>query len=99
MIVLLFYYSGHGSYTDDRSGDETDGQDETIVLSNGIENHFYLDDNLNKHFNSIGARKLIVFDSCHSGTAFKAFGDKPKPKSISSKLSGTEIKSKSFYSH
>ena len=93
---FAFYYSGHGSYTDDRSGDETDGQDETIVLSNGIENRFYSDDSLNKHFNNIGAKKLIVFDSCHSGTAFKAFGDKPKPKSISSKLSGTEIKSKAF---
>jgi hypothetical protein len=93
---FAFYYSGHGSHTDDSSGDETDGQDETLVLSNGVENRFYLDDNLNRHFNSIGAKKLIIFDSCHSGTAFKAFGDKPKPKSISSKLSGTEIKSKSF---
>jgi hypothetical protein len=93
---FAFYYSGHGSYTDDRSGDETDGQDETLVLSDGVSNRFYLDDNLNRHFNSIGAKKLIVFDSCHSGTAFKAFGDKPKPKSISSKLSGTEIKSKAF---
>jgi hypothetical protein len=94
---FAFYYSGHGSQTEDESGDEIkDKKDETLVLSNGIENRFYLDDNLNKHFNSIGAKKLIVFDSCHSGTAFKAFGDKPKPKSISSKLSGTEIKSKAF---
>ncbi len=94
--VFAFYYSGHGSYTDDKDGDESDGQDEIIILSNGSENRFYLDDNLNKHFNSIGAKKLIIFDSCHSGTAFKAFGDKPKPKSIEPKLSGTEIKSKSF---
>jgi len=71
--AFAFYYSGHGSYTDDESGDESDGQDETLVLSNGVENRFYLDDNLNRHFNSIGAKKIIVFDSCHSGTAFKGY--------------------------
>jgi len=94
--AFAFYYSGHGSHSDDKSGDESDGQDESIVLSDGVKNHFYIDDNLNKHFNSIGAKKLIVFDSCHSGTAFKAFGDKPRPKSIEPKLSGSEIKSKAF---
>ncbi len=94
--AFAFYYSGHGSHIDDKSGDESDGQDETIVLSDGATNSFYLDDNLNRHFNSIVAKKLIVFDSCHSGTAFKAFGDKPRAKSIEPKLSGIEIKSKGF---
>jgi hypothetical protein len=94
--IFAFYYSGHGSQIDDNSGDEIeDKKDETIVLSDGKNNYFYIDDNLNKHFNSIRAKKFIVFDSCHSGTAFKAF-DNVKSKTISSKLSGTEIKSKAF---
>ena len=29
--VLFFYFSGHGSYTYDRNGDETDGRDEMLV--------------------------------------------------------------------
>jgi len=94
--AFAFYYSGHGSFTKDKNGDEIDGKDETIVLSDGNRNYFYIDDNLNRNFNNIQAKKLIIFDSCHSGTAFKAFGEKPRPKSISANASGTEIQSKGF---
>jgi hypothetical protein len=31
--LVIFYYSGHGSYTSDLNGDEEDGLDETIVPS------------------------------------------------------------------
>ncbi|NEW60525.1 caspase family protein, partial [Sulfurovum sp. bin170] len=80
---FVFYYSGHGYHIKDKNGDESDGEDETLVLSDGKSNDLFLDDALYGYLNNIPAKKLIVLDSCHSGTAFKAFGDKPKPKSLS----------------
>jgi len=67
--VFILYFSGHGSYTVDRSGDELDDdRDELIVLSDGSRNLFILDDNIEKIVDKIEARKLIIFDSCYSGT-------------------------------
>jgi len=80
--IFLFFYSGHGSYTDDLNGDEADGRDETIVLSDGSENMHFLDDDLYYYFSHIKAKKLIMFDSCHSGTAYKSLNNKFLPKSI-----------------
>ena len=86
---FIFYYSGHGSTTKDISGDEADGQDESIVLSDGRRNKYFLDDSMNGYLNDISAKKLVLFDSCHSGTAFKKFGKKHMPKSMDSdKLDG-----------
>jgi len=67
--TFALYYTGHGSYVTDKNGDEDDGRDEALVLSNGVENIPYIDDNLNFRLNAIKAKKLIIFDSCHSGTA------------------------------
>jgi len=93
---FIFYYSGHGYHTKDISGDEADGEDEALVLSDGLQNKLFLDDALFGYLNAINAKKMVVLDSCHSGTAFKAFGDKPKPKSITdSEVSGI-MKTKSF---
>jgi len=93
---FIFYYSGHGYHTKDISGDEADGEDEALVLSDGVQNKLFLDDALFGYLNAINAKKMVVLDSCHSGTAFKAFGDKPKPKSITdSEVSGI-MKTKSF---
>jgi len=94
--AFALYYSGHGSYRDDDSGDEKDGRDETIVLSDGVINKHYIDDDIYSHLNKIRAKKLVIFDSCHSGTAFKIFGDKPKPKSISPQLVSGAVKTKVF---
>ena len=52
-----------------QNGDEEDGQDESIVLSNGNMDYHYLDDELNYRLNKIKAKKMFLFDSCHSGTA------------------------------
>jgi hypothetical protein len=84
---FVFYFTGHGSQTKDVNGDEkdNDGKDETIVLSDGKVNKDFLDDELYSYFNEIKARKLLIFDSCHSATAFKRIGDKPLPKAVSSK--------------
>ena len=88
---FVFYYSGHGSHTNDTNGDEDDGQDETIVLSDGSENMHFLDDDLYYYFSHIKAKKLILFDSCHSGTAFKDPSNKFVSKGIFSNLVGKII--------
>jgi len=68
--TFALYYSGHGSFVADKNGDEVDDhKDEVLVLSDGVRNIPFIDDNLNYYLNSIKARKLIIFDSCHSGTA------------------------------
>jgi hypothetical protein len=68
--ILFFYFSGHGSYTFDRNGDETDGRDEMIVSSDlqGV-----LDDELKSILSNHMKREVTIvglFDSCHSGTMF-----------------------------
>ena len=66
------------------------------MLSDGQQDKLFIDDALFGYLNAIKAKKLVMFDSCHSGTAFKAFGDRPKPKSITdSQVSGV-IKTKAF---
>jgi len=80
---FAFYYSGHGSFKPDKNGDEEDGKDETLVLSDGVINKHLPDDLLYEKFNSIKAKKMIFIDSCHSGTAFRSLNSKVKPKSIS----------------
>jgi hypothetical protein len=80
---FAFYYSGHGSHKADENGDESDGQDETLVLSDGNENTHLIDDILFAKFNGIKAKKMIFFDSCHSGTVFRSLNGKSQPKTIS----------------
>lgn len=80
---FTFYYSGHGSHKVDENGDEEDNQDETLVLSDGEENTHLIDDILFAKFNAIKAKKMIFFDSCHSGTVFRALGKKVQSKTIS----------------
>lgn len=66
--VLFFYYSGHGSYTYDRNGDETDGRDEMLVSS---DLQAVLDDELKSILQNHLSREITIigmFDSCHSGT-------------------------------
>ena len=84
---FIFYFSGHGSTTKDLNGDEKDEngddkQDEVLVLSNGKWDERFLDDELNELLNNIKARKLIILDACHSGTAFKKFDNSMMSKSI-----------------
>lgn len=93
---FIFYYTGHGFHVKDVSRDEVDGEDETLVLSDGLENRLFLDDALFGYLNAIKAKKMILLDSCHSGTAFKAFGKKPKPKTITASQVSSVMKTKSF---
>jgi len=71
--IFIIYYSGHGTSIVDRNGDESDGRDEALVLSNSKTNQYLIDDTFNLYLNRIRARKLIIIDSCHSGTIYKSF--------------------------
>jgi hypothetical protein len=71
---VIIYYSGHGSHVPDRSGDESDGQDETFVPHDfgrrgEIAEDMVLDDEIGKALASLPGREVILIaDSCHSGT-------------------------------
>jgi len=83
--TFIFYYTGHGSSVKDTNRDEADGNDETIVLSDGRKHIHFLDDDLDFYFSRIKAKKLIIMDSCHSGTANKGIsGDKIRAKVLPS---------------
>jgi metacaspase-1 len=66
---LLFYFSGHGGQQPDVSGDESDGQDETLVAYD----REVIDDELNEVWPafSAGSRILMFSDSCNSGTNYR----------------------------
>jgi len=72
--VLVIYFSGHGSFTKDYNGDEiSDNRDEILVFSDGIQNLYMLDDTIDKILEKIKARKLIIIDSCYSGTVNRSY--------------------------
>ncbi len=66
--LLMFYYSGHGSYAVDRNGDEKDKRDELICSSDlyGV-----TDDELKQIIQTNikqGVTMFALFDSCFSGS-------------------------------
>lgn len=67
---LWLHYSGHGSHTRDRDGDEDDGQDETIVPLDYARNGMITDDQLHDYLEHvpITCKMYCIFDCCHSGT-------------------------------
>ena len=77
---VLIYFSGHGAQVPDDGGDETDGQDEVLVLhdtrpddDDGLRN-FLRDDEFGALLAGVkAANVLVLVDSCHSGTTTKSF--------------------------
>ncbi len=68
---VFFFYSGHGYYVWDKSGDEDDGYDETIVSvdSNLNSSSMILDDDFEVHLKRLKGRKvMMIVDADHSGT-------------------------------
>ena len=66
--ILYFTYSGHGSYTFDRNGDELDDKDELLV---SIDNRGITDDELKQiahQYLKEDVTLFVLFDCCHSGT-------------------------------
>jgi hypothetical protein len=68
---ILIFYSGHGTFIADSSGDETDGTDEAIVPVDyiyGNNSTLILDDEIGECFASCKTEKgAFIFDSCNSG--------------------------------
>jgi hypothetical protein len=68
---LWLHYSGHGSTTRDRNGDEDDGKDETIVPVDYQSKGMITDDTLHATLTAlpeVGPKLYCIFDCCHSGT-------------------------------
>jgi uncharacterized caspase-like protein len=61
--TLVFFFSGHGSREGDANRDESDGQDETIVLADGEMS----DDQLAQLLGSAQHRSFVALDTCYSG--------------------------------
>lgn len=66
---VVVYYIGHGTYTGDTSGDEIDGRDECLLMTDGI----IVDDDLYKIISTrkhSSNRLILMTDCCHSGTIY-----------------------------
>lgn len=84
---FFFYVSSHGTQIEDVNGDEADGLDEAYVLYDvnhhiSNENGLLIDDHLDNMLAAISAKKVMVADSCHSGTMYKSFSRNAKTKSV-----------------
>ncbi|PWA03519.1 hypothetical protein BB558_000106 [Smittium angustum] len=96
---FFFHYSGHGSRVEDKSGDELDGEDETICPLDFEKNGQIIDDDMNMIMVRPlppGARLTAIFDCCHSGSALDlpfTYGANGKLKKESGlKISGSSLK-------
>lgn len=67
---LFLHYSGHGTQTLDRDGDEADGMDEALCPVDWSTAGLITDDELRARLvnASGGAQVVFVADCCHSGT-------------------------------
>ncbi len=81
----FFYYSGHGYYVWDKSGDEDDGYDETLcpVDTNLKSSSMILDDEMEKLLKRLKNRRVtVIVDACHSGTVTRGLGLKQTKKDL-----------------
>lgn len=93
--VVVIYFAGHGSQTDDLNGDEADGRDETIVLHDSRVNGHgdLLDDDLNRWLTKLNGKSFhvtLILDSCNSGSA--ARGRSAFKKRWAHPLTGSPVK-------
>lgn len=65
---IAVHFSGHGYHTPDWDGDETDGRDEVLVMTDNVA---VTDDELARLLVQLpaDAKALFTVDCCHSGTA------------------------------
>lgn len=61
--TLVFFFSGHGDHQPDTNGDEQDGMDETIVLSDGS----MVDDELVSLLQQGAGSDFVALDTCYAG--------------------------------
>ena len=78
--VIVFTYSGHGTYTWDESGDEPDYYDEALYVYDGM----ILDDELRGVIDEAaeGVHIVVILDSCFSGTATRLSRGQLKPRFV-----------------
>lgn len=74
--ILVFTYSGHGTWVPDTNGDEVDGRDEALVTYDIGSQGPLLDDTLSELFAGAqrGVRLIFISDSCHSGSVSRFLG-------------------------
>jgi len=67
---IWVHYSGHGSYIQDRNGDEISGRDSTIVPCDFLKTGVIVDDELLTLLKQVRptCRVILLFDSCYSGS-------------------------------
>jgi len=84
---FIFYDSSHGTQVPDLNGEESDGLDEAYVLYdvNNPQSNFGLliDDQLETLLANIPAKKVMLTDTCHSGSMYKSFTRNARTKSRS----------------
>lgn len=92
--LLVFTFSGHGTWIPDNHGDEPDGRDEALcpwdILTAGVKG-VIVDDELFKVFSRAvpDSKIVMISDSCHSGTVTRLLAPLPgagverKPRFIS----------------
>jgi len=105
---LVVTYSGHGTHTPDKNGDESDGRDEALCLYDGL----LIDDAIRDMFKNLHPDATLTFisDSCHSGTVTRAFvslmhnEDAPRPRYMPPEddteafsTRGSDVKNRIFY--
>ncbi|SFB28648.1 caspase family protein [Azotobacter beijerinckii] len=67
---VVLTYSGHGTWVEDRDGDEPDARDEALCPWDLTSAGPLLDDDIRGLFDAraAGVRLLLISDSCHSGS-------------------------------
>lgn len=85
--VIVFQYSGHGTYVQDLDGDEmggdTPGQDEAICPVDFASGALIVDDDIGRIFDMLpdGVNLTCFMDCCHSGTVSR-FGVGKNPANL-----------------
>jgi hypothetical protein len=94
--IFIFYFSGYGFHVPDRSGDEKDGEDNTVAFSDTKRNFLLLDDSLFGYLNKIKAKKLIIIDASYNRENFIDSNGRVQPKALSDGSQYQILKSDSF---
>jgi hypothetical protein len=94
--IIVISYSGHGTFLPDISGDELDGSDEALYLSDGV----FLDDEFNSILADLeeGVECVFIMDCCFSGTITRDIMKKSrfKPFFVEVDSEGHPIEKKRF---
>lgn len=78
--VLVFHFSGHGSYVRDRDGDELEDDLDEIICPHDLDwDDPFTDDELRKAIEGVpsGVNFTLILDCCHSGTGTRMFFKEP----------------------